>query len=117
MSANALQCDGMPTLDYRKVPFKQLGLTKLVSSQCTFNQAQHLYCQGEVSKQEFDRYTRIWANSAFRSTSKAQDQLYAIGGQAAVERRYSRASKLHVAWRKQVLISIARDCLERLGKK
>jgi hypothetical protein len=106
----------MPTLDYRQVPFKKLGLTRLVSSQCTFNQAQHLYRQGEVTKREFDRYTRIWANSSFRSTSKAQEQLYAIGGQAAVERRYSRASKLHVAWRKKVLISIAKDCLDRIGQ-
>lgn len=115
VNATALPSSEMLTLDYRKVPFKKLGLSRLVSAQCTFNQAQHLYRQGEVTKREFDRYNRIWSNSTFRSNSKAQDQLFALGGQAAVERRYSRASNLHVAWRKKVLISIARDCLERLA--
>lgn len=116
MSATALHSTGMETLDYRKLPFSKYGIAQLVSSQCTLNQAQHMFSQGVISKREFARYVRIWENSAYRTTSKVQEGLYAIGGQAAVERRYCRAANLHVAWRKQVLISIARDCLARLGK-
>lgn len=116
MSATALHGTGMETLDYRRLPFSKYGIAQLVSSQCTLNQAQHLFSQGVISKRELARYVRIWESSAYRTTSKVQDGRYATGGQAAVERRYSRAMKLHAAWRKQVLISIARDCLARLGK-
>jgi hypothetical protein len=116
MSASALQSTHTETLNYQTLPFSKYGIAQLVSAQCTFSQAQHMFVQGVISKREFARYTRIWENSTFRTNSRAQDGLYAIGGQAAVERRYCRARKLHAAWRMQVLISIARDCLARLGK-
>lgn len=102
-------------LEPSKVPFEKYGIARLVSSQCTFSQAEYLYFQGCVTKREFDRYKRIWGNSTFRLESKSQDLLFAIGGLAAVDRRYSRTKKLHEAWRKQVLISIAKDCLDRRG--
>ncbi|MFC6281179.1 hypothetical protein [Polaromonas aquatica] len=116
MSASALLPTDIETPDYQRLPFSKYGIAQLVSSQCTFSQAQKMYFQGAISKREFARYARIWENSAYRTTSKAQDSRYSAGGQAALERRYSRAMKLHAAWRKQVLISIARDCLARLGK-
>jgi len=91
-----------------------LGLCKLVSAHCTWNQAQSLFAEGAITKRQLRRYVRLWENSTFRTHSRTQDALFAIGGQTALERRYTRSLRLHVAWRKKVLALMARDCLAKL---
>jgi hypothetical protein len=102
---------------YAKKPrFNKYGVAQLVRLSCTLNQAQILYSQGLVTRRELTRFITIWENSTFRTNSLSQENLFAIGGLAAVERRYKRAQLLHAAWRKKVLISMAKDCLAELTK-
>jgi hypothetical protein len=112
-----MHCTDQPALDYNKLPFCRRGIAHLVSSHCTLKQAEHLLNDGEISKREFVRYARIWENSTFRSSSKIQDKLFAIGGQQALERRYKRTKKLYSAWRMQILTTMSREILIKLGKK
>lgn len=114
MKASALTESHIP--DYKNLPFSKYGLAHLVRSGCTLDQARHLYNEGAVSKREFARYIRIWENSTYRSDSPSQQSLYDLGGQAAVDRRYQRAGKLHVAWRKKVLITLANECLSSIRR-
>lgn len=123
---NALHCSGdrlnasalteVDYPDYKSLPFSKYGIAQLVRSSCTLNQARHLFSEGAVSQREFTRFLRIWGNSTYRSDSSAQQSLYDIGGQAAVERRYQRASSLYVAWRKKVLITLAKDCITAIER-
>lgn len=90
-------------LDRQILKFNMYGLAHLVGLTCTPNEAQKLLEQGSITKRQHNRFLRIWGNSTFRSCSRSQDMLYALGGQEAIERRYKRAQALHKAWYRAVL--------------
>jgi len=81
----------------------EVAMRFLTGTTCNLNNAQALFAQGRITQREYNRYFRVWGNSAIRFTSAVQDRIFALGGMPALERRFARSRKLHQAWRAKVM--------------